>query len=168
MYVFIFIGYGNVVERLSELEVLVFVIVELFLVVVDGAEPFPGEGPNDEGVLLDRVLLEGVLLGDDPGVVIVVEVYVVVLQRVVIRRRLHRRDDDVGAGLGLAVLDIVKLLVVVVVEGGEGALLTRADAGRGGAMPLPGAERQDRAHVFFLLLELLAGATRLLGLQSFD
>lgn len=164
LYVFVFIGYGNVVEWLSELEVLVFVIVDLFLfVVVDGAEPLPGQGSDDERVLLDRVLLEGVLFGYDAGVVIVVQVYVVVLKGVqVVRRSLSRSDvyDVAAAGLGLAIFHVVQLLVVVVVEGGrEVALLTRAEAGRGGPVPLPRAERQDRAHVFLLLLQLLAGPT---------
>ena len=68
--VLIFVGDGYVVQRLPELDVLVLV-VELFLVVVDGAEPLPGQRADDERVLLE-VLLQRVLLGDDPRVVIVV------------------------------------------------------------------------------------------------
>lgn len=131
LYVLVLVddGVDVVDEGLPEHRDVLVLVVQLLLAVVGGGEPLPGEGVDEERVLLE-VLLERVLLGDDPGVVVVVDVVAVV--------------GDVGGGrqLVLAVLGIVELLVREVVEGEVAAV-----GGRGvDGAPLPRAEAEHRAH----------------------
>lgn len=83
-----------------------------------------------------QVLLQRVLLGDDPGVVIVVDAVVAVVQVVVVG------VGDGGVRLALAILHVVQLLVGEVVEGE-----VARRAGRVHRPALPRRKTQHRAHV---------------------
>lgn len=77
LYILVFINNRYVIERLPEGDILVL-IVELLFIVVRRAEPFPRESVNEQRMFLE-VLLQGVLLGDNSRVIVVIQVNIIVL-----------------------------------------------------------------------------------------
>lgn len=97
--------------------------------------------------MLLQILLESVLLGDDPRVVVVVQVDVIVLQRVVICRRMirgRRRRHRCDAALVLTILRVVQLLVIEVVQREVGGMLMSRRVTR--SATIPRTERQHGTH----------------------
>lgn len=137
MYVFVFVHdrIDVVDQRLPKHGHVLVLVVELLLVVVRRGESLPGEGVDEQRVLL-QVLLQRVLLRYDPRIVVVVDVVAVVLQ-VVVRVRV----GQVAVRLVLAVLHVVELLVGEVVEGE-----VAGGAGRVDRAPFAGRKAQDGAH----------------------
>lgn len=146
-------------ERLPKHGDVLVLVVELLLAVVRRRESLPREGVYEERMLLE-VLLEGVLLGNDPGVVVIVDVDVVavVLQGRVVVVVVEVVIVGVGAGIVadrhfvLAVLDVVELLVGEVVEREVSTVRGRRVDGA----PLARAETEHRAHVRPCPLKLLS------------
>ena len=125
-------GMDVVHQRLSERGQILVLVVQLLLVVVRCGETFPTKSIDEERVFLE-VLLQSVLLRDDPGVLIVVVDIVVV------------GVGGRGDALVLPVLGVVQLLVAEVVEGELATTVASIDG-----PPLPRAETQHGPHVAYL------------------
>lgn len=111
-------------------DVLVFVI-QLLFVVVCSRKPLPGQRVDEQRMLL-QVLLQGILLRDDPSVIV---------PNIVLQTVIRVRVADVAVDFILPVLHIVQLLVGEVVE-------REISRGGGGVHwpSLPRGEAEDGAH----------------------
>lgn len=107
--------------------------------------------------MLLQILLQGILLRDNPRVVVVVEIDIVILQRVVVRRRMirgRRRRHRSDAALVLPILCIVQLLVIEIVQREVRRVLLPPWRIHGAAS-VTRTERQHRTHIAGTALLLL-------------